>query len=32
MVVGLVLTDLPIAAVAMTHTHPADWSGDGFSF
>jgi hypothetical protein len=25
-------TVLPIAAVAVTHSHPADWNGDGFCF
>ena len=32
MVVGLIITVSPLAVVAATHTHPADWNGAGFCF
>ena len=32
MVIGLIITVLPLAVVASLHTHPADWNGGGFCF
>ena len=32
MVIGLIITVLPLAVVAATHTHPTDWNGGQFCF
>jgi hypothetical protein len=30
--IGLIVTVAPLAVVALTHTHAADWNGGGFCF